>query len=506
MKNSSSTLNRLLKKLAEEGEKSFLAGSRWRVIYALKRLKEIHPELKIDEILTQKIIEPSRIIETLLPVEYQGKTYFCLGVRAWFDNGQLHKPGEIVKGGIRFLSVKGQIKNQSVTIIDQKKARELMLEDVSALGLEMLAKNAGTNFVKNILQKFNLIKKNKNLVKLAIVGGAKGVIIAPRSLHLSDHNQFARETLKVFGYKLGLMGIVGWDRDVPAGDIGTTGVTASGSVLDGFIDGYQMALKDLNIRLSKHLLVGVITGKTANQKYLGNPARATATGFGTVEALKIWVESKKRKLGDLRVVFDGAGNAALPAAKFLVNQGIKVIGMTDSRSVIIKQEGLNVQDLDSINLVKSKRGSLADWAKNKKAVKILSDKIKLWQDSGMNVLFVSSDAMIINVSNVDKLPKGILIIDGANGPVTPKAEMKLPGRNIEHLTGSYANAGGVIGSLIEWLANVADITISKEEAERYIAFCMRENFREMEQLVSKRTVGSLAEAFYYMAMQRFLQG
>ena len=123
----------------------------------------------------------------------------------------------------------------------------------------------------------------------------------------------------------------------------------------------------------------------------------------------------------------------------------------------------------------------------------------------MKVLFVSSDAMIINSKNVSLLPKDILIVDGANGPVTPKAELQLPKHNIDHLTGSYANSGGVIGSLIEWAANVGNLKITEKQSREYINYCMKANFKEMKKMVDKKTVSSLADAFYYMAMERYLK-
>jgi len=495
-----------------------LAGAQWRVLQALNQINKANLELAIDEPSIYKIIYPSRLLEVTLPVEFKGKTYMCLGFRAWFDNGLLHKPGQIVKGGIRFLSVEPKRERNFFSIANEIKARKLALDDVMALGLEMLAKNSGTNFARHVLIGFGLAKKNHLLAELDLAGGAKGVIVAPRSLHEADHNEFTQKALAVFGYKLGIAGMVGWDKDVPAGDIGTTGKVGNNSVLDSFVDGYARALKDLGIKMRRNLIVGVITGKTANKKYLGNPARATSTGLGTVEALKVWAESKKIKINDLRVVFDGAGNAALPAAKFLVNSGISVVGMTDSRSAIYIKNGLSLHDLEEISRFKAERKSLADWSnwtnksylgKSKELVKkagsLEKAKVQVWQKSGINVLFVSSDAMIINAGNVAALPKDILIVDGANGPVTPIAEKKLASKNIDHLTGSFANSGGVIGSLIEWSANVGNFSVSKDKAEEYIRFCIRSNFRVMKNLVDKGVVESLADAFYYVAMERYLR-
>ncbi len=424
-------LEKKLLMLAEKAETSFLAGAQWRVLRAIKQISFTN---NLPYHFIYQILNPSRILEVILPVEFKGKIYLCKGFRAWFDNGRPHKPGEIVKGGIRFLSFGFQKEGGIISLASEEKAREVALEDVMALGLEMLAKNSGANFKNNVLRHFGLNKRKKILSKLDVAGGAKGVIAAPKSLHDADHNQFVRKALEVFGYKLGLSGMVGWDRDVPAGDIGTTGTINGASVLDGFADGYQKAIKELKIKMPRNLQLASVTGKTANKRYLGNKARQIATGYGTVEALKCWCQDKKIKLKDLTVVFDGAGNAALPAAKFLINSGIKVVGITDSRSAIMVKKGLTLKDLEDITRFKLERKSLREWSfwankinKTKsydfmeKSLQLDKAKQELWRQSNMNVLFISSDAMIINAKNVFNLPKNILIVDPQSRTSTVKA-------------------------------------------------------------------------------------
>lgn len=492
-----------LQELKEQAEDSFLPGAQFRVLQALS-------QLKVPEVLIQSILHPSFTAEFRFPVMFKGKTYMCLGFRSWFDDGRPYSPGHIVKGGIRYLGVEGT--GDSVQAIqDEEGARKLALDDAFALGLEMLAKNSGVYFDR-LLRTSGLVKRYPILKTLRVRGGSKGIIIGPRSSHLPDHNEFVRAVLERYGYSLGLKGIVGWDRDVPAGDIATTGTVSGSSVLDGFVDGYSRALQDLNVRMSKNLIAGVITGKTADKRYLGNAARSGATGFGTVEALRVWAQDKKKKIEDLRVVFDGSGNVALGGVKLLIKEGIKVLGLTDSRTVVFNRLGFTQKDVEEIGTAKSKRQSLGEWAKSRKgAVQVVhgaslaESKVSLWKESKMDVLFLSSAERIINKTNVGQLPEGILIIDGANGPVTPMAEEVLPKKNIDHLPGSFSNSGGVTGSLIEWAANIANIDIPKAKAEEMIRLDIRLTFKEMKALVRKRVVHSLVDAFYYLATKRVVE-
>ena len=314
--------------LKKRGEESFLAGAQFRVLKALA-------QIGVDEELVRRILQPSFTAEMNFPVVFKGVTYVCMGWRSWFDDGKPFKPGQIAKGGIRYLGVEasdGKVK----MIKDGQAARRLAVDDVYALGLEMLAKNFGVYFDR-VLRHSGLTKKYKAMRGLSVRGGSKGVVIGPRSSYLPDHNEFVWKVLEEFGYRLGLRRVVGWDRDVPAGDIATTGKVGGHSVMDGFVDGYSRAIKDLSLNMPRNLVVGVITGKTADKKYLGNKARGTATGFGTAVALRAWAEDKKIKLNDLRVVFDGAGNAGLPAAALLIGLGVEGLGLTDSRTGLFNE-------------------------------------------------------------------------------------------------------------------------------------------------------------------------
>lgn len=497
-----------LEQLAYDAEESFLPGAQYRLLLALNQVAKTHPELEINREMAEKLITPSREASLTLPVDFKGKTYLCYAARAHFDDGQEPPEGHIRKGGIRYLETDGIERDSRVAISNPEGALALMEEDVGALGLEMLAKNAGAAF-PDLMKATDIPELVSVLKELDVIGGAKGVIVGPRNPHLPDHNEFIAEALRQYGYVFTKEGLIGWDRDVPAGDIGTTGTVNGKSVMDFLVEGHHEALHDMITNLPLHKVQAVVTGKSL--EYGGNPARATATGFGTVEALKVWAEERGRELRGLKVVFDGAGNAAGPAAKRLIQEGIKVLGMTDTRSVIYCPDGLTEEDIDTIAKIKEKRGSLADFVQQTESrVKVISRdleeaKKKLWQESQMDVLFASSAERVINMQNVNSLPDGCLIVDGANGPVTPLAEKHLIEKNIDHLTGSFANAGGVMCSLIEWAANVAGIKVTAEQAEEAIRFVIRRNFEEMDRLVKAGVVKSLTEAFYFMAMERFVR-
>ena len=57
---------------------------------------------------------------------------------------------------------------------------------------------------------------------------------------------------------------------------------------------------------------------------------------------------------------------------------------------------------------------------------------------------------MINKSNADRI-KAKLVVEGANGPVTPTADDILEQRGIIVLPDILANAGGVVVSYFEWV-------------------------------------------------------
>ncbi|MBM3282695.1 Glu/Leu/Phe/Val dehydrogenase [Candidatus Gottesmanbacteria bacterium] len=508
-------LGKRLRALERAGEKEFLAGARWRALHAYEQVAKDHPELNLGPEMADRIVTPSQETYIPLEVEYKGEIYHCLAARAWFDDWLQHPDGHIRKGGIRYVSVKEIKEGRLHRIANEKAAEKLMKDDVKALGLEMLLKNFGVNF-KDFIQASGITALAPEIMEqLDVIGGAKGVIVGPRDLHEPDHQDFIKAVLKEYAKQMTLRGVVGSRKDVPAGDIGTT----TAGAMDAFVEGHRLGLKG---EIPENEILATVTGKNVGNG--GNEARATATAFGTKEALMLWAKRKAEKAGisveavlqSLRVVFDGAGNAALPAAKALAEMGVKVVGMTDTKSAIYCESGLTVEDIDGIERTKEKRGSLAKFAAAqdlgrittiaKSEAEIEDGKRWLWnkENSGMNVLFASSAERIINESNVEAIPNDCLIIDGANGPVTPKAEKRLIEKGIEHFTGSYANAGGVIASLVEWAANMADIKVSKKQTEAAIKYVMKRNFEEMYALVESGRVASLAEAFYFLAMERIV--
>ena len=83
---------------------------------------------------------------------------------------------------------------------------------------------------------------------------------------------------------------------------------------------------------------GVLTGK--GLAYGGSVVRTKATGWGCVYFCEHMLHHHDKILADKRVAVSGAGNVALYAAAKLIENGAKVVTLSDSGVFIHIPDGL----------------------------------------------------------------------------------------------------------------------------------------------------------------------
>ena len=157
---------------------------------------------------------------------------------------------------------------------------------------------------------------------------------------------------------------------------------------------------------------------------------------------------------DAKVVINGFGNVGGMAAKFLTENGAKIIAVNDYHGVLYNESGLDVGGL--INVMKHKDGVMAydgeavrydaRESEGEKRAKVLGELFKIPCD----ILIPAAVRDVIHAENYRNIDTKI-IISGANGPVTPEIEKKLyDEKGIITLTDWIVNAGGVIAAYIEY--------------------------------------------------------
>ncbi|HEY3324894.1 MAG TPA: Glu/Leu/Phe/Val dehydrogenase [Planctomycetota bacterium] len=306
-------------------------------------------------------------------------------------------------------------------------------------------------------------------------GGAKGgVVCDPNKLSLGELERITRR------FTSEIMIVIGPDRDVPAPDMGTNAQTMA-----WMMDTYAMIIG--------HSVPQIVTGKPVSVG--GSLGRIEATGRGVSFITAAVAKECGIEMKGLRVAIQGAGNVGSNAAKALHELGAKVIAISDVKGGIYNEAGI-----DPFKLFSSlgPKDSVVDRYPGQK----LSNDELLEIDC--DVLIPAALGGVITGDNAAKI-KAKTIVEAANGPVTPDADLILDKRGIVVVPDILANAGGVTVSYFEWVQGIQYYFWELEEINARLHKIMKSAFTQLWALsrrerVSMRTaalmisVGRVADA------------
>ena len=189
------------------------------------------------------------------------------------------------------------------------------------------------------------------------------------------------------------------------------------------------------------------TGKPAELG--GIPHELGTTGFGVTSALEAAIEileelkllhvSKKQ----IRVSIQGFGNVGSFTAKFLDSSGIKVVAISDVSGYIYNKDGLNIPRLMKDMKGKTRLSDLKGYD--------MYDKDAIFEvDSDIFIPAAVGD--VITDKTASKLLEHNvkMIVEAANLPTLPNAGEYLHKNGVWIIPDFIANAGGVIGSFVEY--------------------------------------------------------
>ena len=198
-----------------------------------------------------------------------------------------------------------------------------------------------------------------------------------------------------------------------------------------------------------------------------------ATGFGLKASVNAARKFCDLELKGARVVIQGFGSVGKHAARFLAEEGTKLIAAADSRGTIFNPKGIEVARLIAI---KDSGKSVVDYSDGEKLSvdAIIDIESEIW--------IPAARPDVIRKDNVARL-KTKLIPQGANIPFTPEAERILHEKGTLIVPDFIANAGGVICASVEY--HVGTQTQAFETIEEKI----RVNTEEV--LANAKKTGSL---------------
>lgn len=189
--------------------------------------------------------------------------------------------------------------------------------------------------------------------------------------------------------------------------------------------------------------------------------------------------------------------------ELIAKTGAILIGTSDSHGGIYDEAGLDIARI--IELKKDKK-PLTEY------------RFSSPPDKGDTRGFVSNAALLelacdilipaalenqITSDNVKNI-KADLILELANGPITPDADVALFARNIPVIPDILANAGGVTVSYFEQVQNNANYYWSREEVQSKLKLKMETALAGVLRSATERNV-MLRTGAYVVAMERILE-
>ena len=309
------------------------------------------------------------------------------------------------------------------------------------------------------------------VVDIPYGGGKGGIVVDPRKLSAAEAERLTRS------FATELRPFVGPDRDIPAPDVNT-----GQREMNWFKDTYET--------LENTVAPGVITGKAVSAG--GSQGRVKATGRSTMLAAREAFDYLGRDLTGATVAVQGYGNAGSVAAGLLEGQGATVVAVSDSSGAAYDPEGL---DTGAVKQFKTDTGSVSGFgtAENLTNEELLTLDVDLLVPAALEN---AVDAEVARDVEAD------IIVEAANGPITPDADDILGDRDVLIVPDILANAGGVTVSYFEWVQNRQRFSWSEERVNDELERVVTDAFDDLVSAYESRDLPTLRIAAYVVAIAR----
>ena len=232
----------------------------------------------------------------------------------------------------------------------------------------------------------------------------------------------------------------------------------------------------------------VVTGKPV--AIGGSEGREQATSKGLLVATQASLERLGRPVAGT-VAIQGAGNVGLNALQLFSEAGFTVVAISDSSGGVYNATGL---DVSRVSKHVTSGGWLAEYceAEHISNAELLELKVDVLAPAAIEGQVHASNACDVRAH---------LIVEGANGPITPEADAILNDRGVVIVPDILANAGGVTVSYYEWVQGMQHFFWSREEINNLLSDHMRKSAEQVWDLAQARRV-TLREAAYQIAVGR----
>ncbi|MGB5911724.1 MAG: Glu/Leu/Phe/Val dehydrogenase [Promethearchaeia archaeon] len=311
-----------------------------------------------------------------------------------------------------------------------------------------------------------------SLLNLPLGGAKGGVRVNPRKLSERELERLTRR------YTAEIINVIGPDIDIPAPDIAT-----DKKVMSWIMDTYSMQ--------KGRSTPGVVTGKPI--EIGGSVGREQATGMGIYFVLQGLCEKLNFNYKELSYVVQGFGNVGGTIAELLYNDGCKILAISDISTGIFYEGGLDIPKL----LEWVKYGNYLKDYKDDRYKLITNDELITSKCDILIPAAIENQITKDNANNIDCK----IILEGANGPTTPKADKILFKKGIHVVPDILANSGGVCVSYFEYIQDIHSYFWKLDRINKELKRIIIEAFEETYRISQKRKI-NLRTAAYIIAVGR----
>src|SRR3954454_19571908 len=307
------------------------------------------------------------------------------------------------------------------------------------------------------------------VVDLPFGGGKGGVNCDPRKLSRGELERLTRKFVQQ------IHDFIGPDKDIPAPDVGT-----DAQVMAWIMNEY-----------SKYhgFHPACVTGKPV--EFHGSAGREAATGYGVALMARELLRTRNRSIAGTTFAIQGYGNAGSHTARFLHQQGGKILAVSDAYGALTHHDGIDIPALDRHVAVNHKVAGFkeGDASTNEQ---LLTMPVDILIPAALGGVFDATMARAVQAK---------VIIEAANGPTWPEADEVFHARKILVIPDILANAGGVIVSYFEWVQTLQHFRWPLEQIEREQETKLVEGFNKVHDLSQRRNI-PLRTAAFMLAISR----
>jgi glutamate dehydrogenase (NAD(P)+) len=305
-------------------------------------------------------------------------------------------------------------------------------------------------------------------------GGAAGGIRISRAQ--SSRGELERAVRR---YTANLLDVLGPDRDIFSPE----------KAADEELMGWVMDTVSMHVR---HTTTAAVTGKPT---VLGGSAHhhdATAQGLAVILELALDHFHMTAPGTSPRVVIQGAGSVGGNLARLLAAKGWTVVGLSDVHGGFYSADGLDV-------------AALLDWNAEHRGLEGAPGLFERVPNEALleqpcDVLVPCAVSNVIRQANAGRI-QARLIVEGAHGPVTGRADRVLQERRVPVVPDILANGGGVVVNYFEWVQNRTGHQWLESAVAQHLRRFMTEAWQNVVALQAERDV-HLRMAANMVAVQR----